>query len=331
MQGCAHFDDAPIRARALTGAIVLLWLAGCATQIPAGPVADRLDRSQQRVLQGAESAARRLDRRFARDGETPLPATASSLRVGIDTAAFDRGGSLTGDAALDLDVTLALPNIERRLRLFVTTDELTESPTVSAAEERRLRIGARVAFLRDVDFDIGVRADLWPTAFAAVKWSQYHTLGRWRLAPFLKTYVESDDGFGVASGFTLDHVAGPWLWRSSSYVDWENDRDAAVWTQALVVAHVFDTIVDSRPSSPARLRDIGYGTGVRLAISSPEAQSSSVGLYSATLFVKRPLYGSWLYWNFGPEIRWERDRDWRADLGFRLGLDILFREPEQTR
>ena len=291
----------------------------------------RLDRAQQKIHAAAEAAAEKLDQSFARDGQPPADeakaASASPFRIAVDTAVFDRAGGTEADLALDLDVTLSLPNIERRLKLYATTDELAEPPDVDSADRRRLRVGARFAFLEHVDFDVGVRAEIWPVAFAALQWRRFHAHENWRFTPFVKTYLESEAGFGVATGLTLDYLAGPWLLRSATYADWETERDAALWRQTFVLAHVRDTLQDTRPSSPARLRDIGHGTGVRIGLGSEDTTAASIDTYSATLFFRRHLHGQWLYWNFGPEVRWERARDWNPDIGFRLGLDILFREP----
>lgn len=292
----------------------------------------RLDRTQQKIHAAAEAAAERLDQKFSHDRPTPTgqveAASASPFRVAIDTSVFDRAAGTEADLALDLDVSLSLPNIERRLKLYATTDELAEPPDVDSADRRRLRVGARFAFLEHVDFDLGVRAEIWPVAFAALQWRRFHTHNNWRLTPFVKTYLESEAGFGVASGLTLDYLVGPWLLRSASYADWETERDAALWRQTFVIAHVRDTLQDTRPSSPARLRDIGHGTGLRIGLGSEDTEAASIDTYSATLFFRRHLHGRWLYWNFGPEVRWERARDWDPDFGIRLGLDILFRDPD---
>lgn len=289
----------------------------------------RLDRTQQKIHAAAEAAAEKLDQKFSHDRPPPTgdveTASASPFRLAIDTAVFDRASGAEADLALDLDVTLSLPNIERRLKLYATTDELAEPPDVDSADRRRLRVGARFAFLEHVDFDLGVRAEIWPVAFAALQWRQFHAHEHWRFTPFVKTYLESEAGFGVATGLTTDYLVGPWLLRSASYVDWETERDAALWRQTFVIAHVRDTLQDTRPSSPARLRDIGHGTGLRIGLGSEDTATASVDTYSAALFFRRHLHGQWLYWNFGPEVRWERARDWNPDVGIRLGLDILFR------
>jgi hypothetical protein len=289
----------------------------------------RLDRTQQKIHAAAEAAAEKLDQKFSHDRPPPTgdveAASASPFRLAIDTAVFDRASGAEADLALDLDVTLSLPNIERRLKLYATTDELAEPPDVDSADRRRLRVGARFAFLEHVDFDLGVRAEIWPVAFAALQWRRFHAHEHWRFTPFVKTYLESEAGFGVATGLTTDYLVGPWLLRSASYVDWETERDAALWRQTFVIAHVRDTLQDTRPSSPARLRDIGHGTGLRIGLGSEDTATASVDTYSAALFFRRHLHGQWMYWNFGPEVRWERARDWNPDVGIRLGLDILFR------
>ena len=108
---------------------------------------------------------------------------------------------------LNLDVTLKLPNIERRLRVFVTSDDVAESPDV-AGERRNFRAGLRFNPWDEFDFDVGVRADLPPVAFASLRWSRFVPLGRWDIYPFAKLFAETDEGPGVSAGITFDRRIG---------------------------------------------------------------------------------------------------------------------------
>ncbi len=308
-----------------------LLLGGCAASgsTTREPLGERLDRMQQRVYEGSQRVAERFDTRFSKADQTPLPFEPTPFRIGIETAAIDRADGVELPGRVDLDFSLALPNIERRLRLFVTTDDLTDSPELDDRRQNRLRIGARYAFLRDVDFDVGVRAEVWPTTFTSLRWSQLHLQGNWRWAPFVKTYFESDDGFGVATGFTIDRFWGPWLLRSSSFYDWQTRSDAAAWTQAFVLARAKSRISEMRPTALARVEDIGEGWALRLAVGGEREFDSRVSSYAATLLFKRHLHGRWLYGYAGPEVRFDRKYDWNPDYGVRVGIDALFRERER--
>src|SRR5690606_11032273 len=124
---------------------------------------------------------------------------------------------------------------EDRLRIFVTSVELDESPEV-AGEDSNLRAGLRYQLLKYVSFDIGAKADLPPVAFMAVKWSREYHLGRWDFYPFAKLFAETDESVGYAAAATFDRWSGRRLLRSSTYAKWRNDRDETEWSQSLVFA-----------------------------------------------------------------------------------------------
>ncbi len=315
---------APVMARSISagaGGLAMLLLAGCASWN-----GDRLDRGHERLYASVQRATENLDHRYARKDRELLPVPPTPFRIGFGTAVFDRDEAVTVDSDLELDMSLQLPNIQRRARIFITTDDLTEGEPLAERTDRRLRVGARVPVRDSVNFDVGIRATVWPTAFASAKWSRSFGLHLGRVIPFAKTYIESDRGFGVATGVTIDHLEGKWLFRSTTFGDWRRDREATTWSQALVIARVNESIDDTRLASMTRLRDVARGYGMRLAVSNPDSRSSSVGLYTANLLYKGHLRGKWLYWYGGPEVRWERESGWHPDYGIRLGIDVLFRD-----
>jgi hypothetical protein len=310
-----------------TAYLMPLLLAGCAALTGCAALSgDRLDQRHDQLYDAVQRTTENTDRRYARKDREMLVVPTSPFRLGFETAVFDRASGYTFDSNLDLDMQLQLPNIERRMRIFVTTDDLSEGVRIVDGTESQLRIGARVPIRDDFNFDVGVRAAFWPTAFAAAKWSHSFGLKFARLIPFAKTYIESDRGFGVAMGVTTDHLRGAWLLRSTTFGDWRRNRDATIWSQAFIVAHVSEAIDDNRLASMPRLRDVARGYGLRVAVSSADTHSSDVALYTATLLYKGHLRDHWLYWYGGPEVRWERERNWHPDYGIRIGIDVLFRD-----
>jgi hypothetical protein len=51
---------------------------------------------------------------------------------------------------------------------------------------------------------------------------------------------------------------------------------------------------------------------------------SDCPLYEASVLVKRPLHGGWLYGYIEPVVRWDRAFRWHPDIGVRIGFDALF-------
>ncbi len=123
-----------------------------------------------------QSGVEATDHKFAAKDRPLEPVPASPFRIGTTLEAIDRndGMDLTLDA--NLEIALSLPNIEKRLRLFVTSSGLDESPDTTRGNTG-LRAGLRYAVLRFLDFDIGVRVDAPPVAFTSLKWAREYPLG----------------------------------------------------------------------------------------------------------------------------------------------------------
>lgn len=283
----------------------------------------RLDRAHDWMYIKGQELVESTDMRFAPKDRELLPVPATPFRLGIEGEAIDRSGSLEFNAELDLDVTLRLPNIERRLRIFITSDDIEESPNRGIDEDRSIRAGFRFDLPKELDFDIGLRADLPPVAFTSLRWARNYFAGDWTIYPFSKVYLETEDGFGVASGITFGRwVRERWGLRSSTYANWRKDEDATEWSQALLLARAEELIEERRFGSVVRGRDLARGFGVQLLASGE--RTSEVTYYEASLLFKRPARGRWLYWYIEPLVRWDREYDWNADPGFRIGLDALF-------
>jgi hypothetical protein len=307
----------------LAGLVALATVAGRGRADDAlAPAPSRIDRWHDWLYLEVQGMAHSLDHRFVRDGETEEPTPPTPFRISMDAEALNRSGGLDYKARLDIDLQLQLPNLEKRLRIFITSDDVQESPTLLGNEDRRVRAGARLAFADYFNFDLGVRVDVPPVAFTAIRWQRQLSLRGWDVEPFAKIYLESGDGFGAASGITFDHWYNRLLLRSSTYANWHRSEDATEWTQTLLVAHAREILRFGRYGSIVRGSDLVRSVGVQ-ALASGE-RTSQVDTYELSAFVKRPTGRNWLYWNVTPLVRWERQQDWHAEFGIRAGIDILF-------
>lgn len=281
----------------------------------------RVDRFHDQVYAWAQGVVESTDQRYAAKDKEPMPVPAAPFRMGVTLDTIDRDDGLDLDLDLDFDIRLSLPNIEQRLSIFITSDELDESPR-AAEDDSQLRAGLRYEFLRIFDFDIGVKLDVPPVAFMSLKWSGEYQLGNWDFYPLAKLFAETDEGVGYSAAATFDRWSGPHLLRSSSYGKWNSDRDNIEWTQSFTYARVKQQLMHSHYGSYLRARDIGEGWGTRLLISGEDA--SYVDYYEAGVFYRRPTSNRWLYWSVEPLARWDRDYQWDTDPGIRIGFDMLF-------
>jgi hypothetical protein len=185
-----------------------------------------------------------------------------------------------------------------------------------------VRAGLRYQVLPFFDFDLGVRIDVPPVAFASLKWSREYQLGQWDFYPLVKLFAETRESVGYAAGTTFDRWSGRRLLRSSTYAKWRHDRDQTEWSQSFVFARANELIVPDRYGSYPRANDIGRGWGLR-ALASGE-DTNVVTYYEAGIFYARPTSNHWLFWSVEPIVRWDKAYSWKADPGIRIGFNALF-------
>lgn len=267
-----------------------------------------------------QSLVERTDQRFADNGSPAVPTPAAPFRIGLDTSIV-QNSRFRIDPRLDFDVLLELPNIERRLRLFVNNDDVQESPG-ERGRRNPLRAGLRFPALRALDFDIGLRADFPDAAFMSLRWQRVYESSAWNVQPFAKAYLQTGDGLGFVSGITFDHWRERWLVRSSSYGNWRKNRAATEWTQAFLVANIREIIRFGSYGPIVRGRDLAGGVGVQLLASGERLAAGDV--IELSVFAKQATRKSWLYWQVTPLIRWQRENNWRAEPGLYLGAEALF-------
>lgn len=289
---------------------------------PALDFSQRLDHVHDRLYTWTQGVVEATDHRFAAKDRELKPVPAAPFRIGLTTETINRSGSVDFGLDADLDMALSLPNIEERLRIFVTSNELDESPD-STQTNSRLRAGLRYEFMRHVDFDVGVQLDLPPVAFASVRWQREYKLGAWDFYPMAKLFIETEESLGYSAAATFDRWSGRHLLRSSTFVKWRDDRDKTQWSHSLIYARAHEVIAPQRYGSYLRANDIGRGWGVRLHASGEN--TSEVTYYEAGVFYRRPASRhSWLYWYVEPIARWDRKYSWNTDPGIRIGIDMLF-------
>jgi hypothetical protein len=246
--------------------------------------AERLDQTHDRLYTWMQSVVEATDHRFAGDDRELKPVPAAPFRIGAVLESIDRRDGIDVGLNADLDLLLRLPNIEDQLHIYITSNDLDEAPR-SAMGGGALRAGVRYPFRRYLQFDLGIRLDVPPVAFTAVKWTRQYQLGDGDFHPFLKLFAETKESFGYAAAVTLDRWSGRHLLRSSTYAKWRHDRDATGWSQSFVYARANLLIVPDRFDSYLQANDIGSGRGMRVLASGE--RTSGVTYYEAGIFYRR--------------------------------------------
>lgn len=279
-----------------------------------------LDRLHNRLFLGVQEQLLEFDHRFLETDSVPISVPVSPFRVGIDATALNRDGSINFKDSVDFDISLNLPNIEQSLDVFITTDTLSESALERAADT--LRAGLRYDPTSFLDLELGAKLVSQPVGFAALRAGTVLTRGKWRIEPFAKVFTETDEGFGAAGSVLLDRWRDRHLLRSLISVRWLRETGDMGWSYQFVSAWADAVISADRQLSRVRNRDLGDAVGLHLEVGG--RNRSSAEAYEAGLFWKRPLHGRWLFLSVEPLVRFERQRDWRADPGVRIGIDALF-------
>ena len=312
--------DDPERVRPSTGTVGELRQASPDTVDTLG---EYLDAGHDWLYRRVQHWIEDVDLRFAEPEQAPIVVPLSPLRIGFDSELIHQRGGLQLVATPDLEATVRLPNLERRLKVFITNRDLQESPTDDPTIDRNpIRAGVRFVPLSHVDFELGVRTKMWPSTFAALRWTPEFNAGALRVYPFAKTYAESGLGIGASGGIAFERWSDRWVVRSASYANWVRNTAATDWAQTFVMGYARAVIQERRYDRLATGHDLACGAVVRLSVSGDRVSRTS--LYEASVLVKRPLHGGWLYGYVEPVVRWDRNFGWHPDVGVRIGFDALF-------
>ncbi|MET0290877.1 MAG: hypothetical protein ABW136_00840, partial [Steroidobacteraceae bacterium] len=96
--------------------------------------ASRIDRWHDALYLKVQDWAQALDHKFIRDGQRPEPTPSSPFRIATDAEVVQhQEGGTEFRGRLDVDLLLQVPNLEKRLKIFVTSDTVEESPSIATS------------------------------------------------------------------------------------------------------------------------------------------------------------------------------------------------------
>jgi len=284
-----------------------------------------------------------LDRRFHKSEEEPDPTPPSRFRVGLFTELdLNSSGSLRISPVADFEADVELPNLERRLKVFVSTLDPTALPGRDVLEsDTTLRVGASRDFLDNWKTSAGIKTSWLPEVFFFTQWAPSYTLkDTLHVYPRVKIFWESDDHLGGQTSLSFGRWHNRWMFRQSLSTQWtqkaekEDRRNAAdpehflfetdsggySWDVTSILGYATLLLDERDYGRMVGGGDVARGAGVRVSVRGTFEETLSTRL---TLFGKKPFYRDYLYLILAPEVRWELERNWNEEYVVKFGLEML--------
>jgi hypothetical protein len=292
------------------------------------------------------------DTRFVDENQQEVvPTPPSRFRIGIlSSIELKPEGDIKFAPDADFAADVELPNLEERLKLFITTRDPTAlTGTDAFDQDNDIRVGASRGFGKNIDTSVGVKAKWLPEVFAFVKWNPKYDVGpHWDLFPEWKVFWESEDKLGGQLALTAGRWNGNFLFRQSmSGKVTQNDADedeevsqdpdsfefgedgkGVRWQSTTTFGYVTELLAEEDYGRLVNGEDVAKGYGIRGQIQGNAASSLQA---KATLFLKRPLYKDFLFYIISPEVIWNEEDSWDEEFVLRVGLDLLLWGDETYR
>jgi hypothetical protein len=305
-------------------------LSKAATYRNSAGILAKTDWVHDSLFMAVQSTVQNLDGRFAADEASRERVPVSRFRLGLFAEVAEEAEEDTGrtDTKLgfypDLEIDIQTPNVDRRLSLFLTTEELGELPGTDPDDrDQGMRMGLRRELPAGVSASAGVKWHWPPEPFARIGWAGLWRPGEWKLYPATKGFWKLEDGVGSSANFTGDRWFGPGLFRCSTGLRWTETSENVEWSQTLILGYAREMIDESKMGGRAEGRDLARGSGFRYRITG-ETETGEIQTHQGTLFFKVPLRKRWAYLVLSPEVTFRNESDWEAELGVLVGLDMLF-------
>ncbi len=292
----------------------------------------RLDYLHTNLHQYVSGQVRSVDEYFAPDVTQRIAVPDSRLRLGAYVE-FVRGHDAELELSPDLDLDVAMPNIERRMHIFVQSGRADELPNASLADSanQNLTVGARRMFKKyDISTDLGVRATWPPRAYARITWHPKYEFEQWSIRPQQRLFGDTKEKLGSLTTLFVDR----WLGSSREYyagnissVKCRDNFTELKWEQTLRLGRVQERVEDSVSVIGYERRDVASGEDISVSVfgeDEGEEDTADIDTYRMTVGFRRPLYYNWIFWEVEPGIEWTKENDFDSAFRITLGIDMLF-------
>ena len=296
---------------------------------------EKIDWIHAYLYKTAQDQVERFDYWFKPQEDEERGIELSRFRVGVfGEGKIKEGEGLDVKQVVDFHTDIELPNMKRRIKLIITTNDPTTLPgkDLTEQQDKSLRTAVARQWMPDVSAAIGVRVRWKPELFANAVWSPTWKTGNWLLYPQQKFYWENESGIGEISTLVLDHWIRRWNTRFSTSIKWsELDRDndhrterkdeGFRWSEVFIFYHANELLDETQLGRIVSGDDIASGWGIRLTAF---GGFHLVDEYRAGIFYRWPLRKKWMYLFVAPDINWRNVNNWDREWTIRCGIEMLF-------
>ncbi len=291
-----------------------------------GTFGARMDYLHPNVQRRISEPLRATDAYFADNSDAPIVPPQTQVRLGL-YGTLRKYRDFEFEVTPNVEMDVELPNLKRRLRVFVETARANDLPerAVSDQDESGINVGARKWFEPlNLSADVGVQASWPPEAFARLIWTREWQLGEWGLRPEHRIFYETDDGFGALATLRNARWLGDGnesLFQQNLSAKWSTETDTLMWAASVSFARVPALLDENLRGKNAGWEDASRAQAVRYTCFGGDGNVDS---HRVILGFRGPLYKRWIYWEADPGLEWHRDEDYETAYVFRFGIDMLF-------
>ncbi len=284
------------------------------------PLASWPDRMHDKLYHDLDNTVKKVDVWFVHDGQAAYPITNSTFDLECYIKLQYSGGRLDVEGGTDFQADLQLPNIARKMHVFVSDrapDRLHGSDPLKQPNE--IFLGLRNVFdlgwMKDVHMKVGVKGRIPPAVFSELKFRPELKYDTWRIYPEQKVFWFSDDRLGEMTTVQIDK----WLNRQTvlrtvTAAKWTETSTGVEWTESLILGYVLEGTID----------DPHRAVGSRIVITGHKTSEIIVDQYRWENAYRFPLRKRWLYLSIIPTVEWNREDNWEPSHFLELGINMMF-------
>lgn len=281
---------------------------------------ETVDDGHAAVSESIMMLSKRMDYLFGSTEIIPDDEYDSVLRLRFIQRVDEGGG---GEFDFNLGGSLSLPGTERRLSLVFISDDFDDPLDRERGTQRELEAQTRrslaLRILRPADpwgtdASIGLRSGDPIDVLTRVRAWRDFDVGRLWIRPGQSLFWYDERGLGATSVFRVQRplASTRMLLRNDSSVTWFKRDEQLYYDQVFSLLQPI-----------GRRRDLLWQIGMQ----GESEPNDRVNRYYAQVRLRSIMYRDWLNLELRPQVLRERENDFKTQLVFYFGFEVLFGDP----